>query len=123
MQFKSIGLAAVSALAIAIPAWAHHSHANYEPTAWTDLTGTVKQIDWLNPHVWVYIAVGDNAAQTKTWSLEGGAPGALIRGGWSKDSVKIGDKISVKCHRLKDGSDGCLLGFLTTQGAAPKEFD
>jgi hypothetical protein len=123
MQVKSLGLAVVSALAVAMPAWAHHSHANYEPTNWIELSGTVKEMDWLNPHVWVHLVVMDDKGQPHTWALEGGSPQALLRGGWKKDTVKVGDKISVKCHQLKDSSDGCLLGFLTTDGGAPKEFD
>ena len=123
MHLKSIGLAVVTAAAIALPAWAHHSHANYEAIAWIDLKGTVKEVQWLNPHVWVYIDVQDDKGQTRLWSLEGGSPAALTRGGWKKDSVKVGDTINVKCHHLKDKSDGCLLGFLTTPGGIPKEFD
>jgi hypothetical protein len=122
MHLKSLGLAAVIAAAIALPAWAHHSHANYESIAWIDLKGEVKEVQWLNPHVWVYIEVNDNG-QKKLWSLEGGSPAALTRGGWKKDSVKVGDTINVKCHHAKDGSDNCLLGFLTTQNGVPKEFD
>ena len=123
MASRHLGLAAVAAFALAVPAWAHHSHANYQPTEWTELSGTVKDVQWMNPHVWVYLAVLDTKKKPHVWALEGGGPGALIRGGWKPDTVKVGDKISVKCHALKDGSDGCLLGFLTTEGGAPKEFD
>ena len=49
--------------------------------------------------------------------------GVVTRGGWKKDTVKAGDKISVRCHVAKDGSENCLLGFLTTPGGVPKEFD
>ena len=51
------------------------------------------------------------------------SPAALTRGGWKKDTVKVGDDINVKCHLAKDGSNNCLLGFLTTPGGTPKEFD
>ena len=123
MHLKSIGLAVAAAVALALPAWAHHSHANYESIAWIDLKGTVKEVQWLNPHVWVYMDVADDKGGTKLWSLEGGSPAALTRGGWKKDSVKVGDTINVKCHAAKDGTDNCLLGFLTTPGGIPKEFD
>lgn len=98
---------------------AHHSHANYEAIKWTDISGKVSEVQWLNPHVWVYVT----SQEGKEWALEGGSPAALIRGGWKKESVKIGDNINVKCHIAKDGSNNCLLGFLTTPGGAPKEFD
>jgi hypothetical protein len=123
MNVKHLGLAAVTALAIAVPAWAHHSHANYEAIKWTDLKGKVSELQWLNPHVWVYLDVQGADGKMIQWALEGGSPAALTRGGWKKDSVKVGDEINVKCHVAKDGSNNCLLGFLTTPGGAPKEFD
>ena len=120
---RSICLAAVAALAMSGAAWAHHSHANYKTNEWMNLSGKVTEVHWMNPHVWVYMEVTDAAGVAKTWALEGGSIGALIRGGWTKESVKVGDTIQVRCHHLKDNSDGCLLGFLTTPGSAPKEFD
>lgn len=124
MNFKTFALAAVAAAAIALPAWAHHSHANYEAIKWTDLKGKVTEVQWLNPHVWLYVDVmNPKTNQMEQWTLEGGSPAALTRGGWKKDTVKIGDDINVKCHTAKDGSNNCLLGFLTTPGGQPKEFD
>jgi len=123
MKFSTIGFAAATALAIAMPAYAHHSHANYQTLEWTELAGTVKEVHWLNPHVWVYLATMDDKGSAHLWTLEGGSPAALTRGGWKKDTVKAGEKISVRCHVAKDGSDNCLLGFLTTEGGVAKEFD
>ncbi len=123
MHLKTLGLAALTAVAVAVPALAHHSHANYEAIKWTDLSGNVMEMQWLNPHVWVYIETKDVKGEAVMWALEGGSPAALTRGGWKKDTVKVGDKINVKCHVAKDGSNNCLLGFLTTPGGAPKEFD
>lgn len=123
MHLRTLGLAALTAIAVAVPAWAHHSHANYEAIKWTDLSGNVMELQWLNPHVWVYLETKDAKGETVMWALEGGSPAALTRGGWKKDTVKVGDKINVKCHTAKDGSNNCLLGFLTTPGGAPKEFD
>ena len=124
MLLKSFGLAAVAAVAIALPAWAHHSHANYEAIKWLDLHGQVTELQWLNPHVWVYLDVKNaKTGEMEQWALEGGSPAALTRGGWKKDTVHVGDMINVKCHLAKDGTNNCLLGFLTTPGGAPKEFD
>jgi hypothetical protein len=123
MQLKSFGLAAAMALAAIVPASAHHSHANYEAIKWTDIKGKVTEVQWLNPHVWVYLDTKDAKGENVQWALEGGSPAALTRGGWKKDTVKVGDDINVKCHVAKDGSNNCLLGFLTTPGGQPKEFD
>jgi hypothetical protein len=124
MKFKSIALAAVAAVALGIPAWGHHSHANYKTNEFMNLAGTITEVHWMNPHVWVYMEVDANARKS-TWALEGGSIGALVRGGWTKDSMKPGDKVTVRCHHLKDESDGCLLGFVTSINgtAMDKEFD
>ena len=123
MKSTALGIAAAITLAFILPASAHHSHANYEAIKWTDLKGKVTELQWLNPHVWMYIDAKDAKGETIQWALEGGSPAALTRGGWKKDTVKIGDEINVKCHIAKDGSNNCLLGFLTTPGGQPKEFD
>ena len=66
MNLRSIGLAAATAVAIAMPAYAHHSHANYQTLEWTELAGTVKEVHWLNPHVWVYLATMDEISQVRS---------------------------------------------------------
>lgn len=113
---------AIGAVALA-PTWAHHSHGNYEMTEYTHLTGTVKELHWMNPHTWIYLEVPGESGDSAVWALEGGSPNALLRGGWQPDSVVAGDEISVRCHRLKDGSNGCLLGFVTPPGGEEKEWD
>jgi hypothetical protein len=95
MHLKTFGLAALTAVAIVVPALAHHSHANYEAIKWTDLSGNVMEMQWLNPHVWVYLETKDAKGEAVMWALEGGSPAALTRGGWKKDTVKVGDKINV----------------------------
>jgi hypothetical protein len=123
MKFRSLSLAAIGAVSLALTAWAHHSHSNYNTKEFTHLEGTVKQIRWFNPHAWIYLEVMDDKSQPTVWILEGGGPAALARGGWKREDVKVGDTIKVRCHALKDGSSGCLLGFVTPKGGAEKEFD
>ena len=123
MQFRSLSLAVIGAVALALPAWAHHSHANYQTREFTHLEGTVKTIRWINPHSWIYLEVMDDKGQPTVWAIEGGSPNALARGGWKRDDVKVGDTIKVRCHQLRDGSNGCLLGFVTPEGGVEKEFD
>src|SRR5258708_40156345 len=102
MHLKTLGLAALTAVAIVVPAWAHHSHANYEAIKWTDLSGNVMEMQWLNPHVWVYIETKDAKGEAIMRALEGGSPAALTRGGWKKDTVKVGTKINVNGHVPQD---------------------
>ena len=112
---RFLGCAALGVLAAALPlpAWAHHSHNAYEVTKWTEMEGTVTEIHYLQPHSWVYIDVKDDKGQTNTWALEAAGPMAMHRNGVGKDDVKPGDTIKVRCHLLRDGSPGCLLGFVT----------
>ncbi len=122
MQFRSLSLAAIAAVAIALPTWAHHSASNYT-REFTHLEGTVKEIRWINPHSWIFLEVMDDKGQPTVWALEGASPIELARAGWKRDDVKVGDTIKVRCRQQKDGSKGCLLGFVTPKGGVEKEFD
>ena len=123
MQLKSLSLAAMAAHAVAFPAWAHHSHGNYQLTEYTLLEGTVKEFHMVNPHTWIYLEVTDAGGQPNLWALETTGIRGLTRIGVTRDTVKVGDTISVRCHQLRDGSNGCLLGFLTPEGGVEKEWD
>ena len=101
----------------------HHSHGNYELHQYTYLSGTVKEVLWINPHTWIHLEVATEDGSTTDWALEGGGINALTRRGWTPDDVKPGDRISVRCHRLRDGAQGCLLGYVTPEGGVEKEWD
>ena len=123
MKFKALGLAAISAVLWTVPAWTHHSHGNYQMTEYIQVEGTVQQIHWINPHSWIYLDVIDDEGQTVVWALEGANVAALRRRGWAEDSIQAGDTISARCHQLRDRSNGCLLGHLTTDEFVDKLFD
>lgn len=118
-----MSLATIAANAFVLPAWAHHSHGNYHMTEYTFLEGTVKEFHLVNPHSWIYLEVTDTSGQPTLWALESTGIRGLTRLGVTRDTVKVGDSISVRCHQLRDGSNGCLLGFLTPEGGAEKEWD
>ena len=124
MKIKSLGIVTLLATALAVvpQVWAHHSHGNYDMEVYTNLTGTIKEVHFLNPHSWLYLDVKEKDGSTTTWALEGTNPAGLRRTGWDLDSFKAGITISARCHQLKDGSPGCLLGFLTMDGVE-KSFD
>jgi len=65
----------------------------------------------------------DDSGQTVSWALEAAGATTLVRGGVDPDGVKAGDTISVRCHRLRDGSNGCLLGYVTTEDGVEIEWD
>lgn len=120
-SLSSIALLAV-VLAVAAPVWAHHSHGNYDMEVYTNLTGTIKEVHFLNPHSWIYLEVKGDDGKVTLWALEGTGPAGLRRTGWDLSSFKAGDTLSARCHQLKDGAPGCLLGFITKDGVE-RTFD
>ncbi len=86
---------------------AHHSFdAEYDSNKPVTVTGFVTKLDWINPHAYVYIDTKDESGAVKNYKIEMGPPYALVRGGWKRDTVKIGDKVTVEGAALaKDGSN------------------
>lgn len=86
---------------------AHHSFdAEYDSNKPITVTGYVTKLDWINPHAYVYVDVKDDSGKVKNYRIEMGPPYALVRGGWTRDTIKIGDKVTVVDAALaKDGSD------------------
>ncbi len=113
MQFKSFGIALFCALALALPVAAHHSHGNYDLSKWTPMEGVVKQVILVVPHSIVYLDVKDQKGDVTVWSLEATSVRGVLANGVKREDVKAGDRIKVRCHLLRDGSPGCLLGFVT----------
>ena len=108
MQLKSFGVALLCAASLIAPVVAHHSHGNYDVTTWTVMEGTVKQVVFIVPHSIVYIDV-----KGEMWALEATNPQGIFLRGVKKEDVQVGDTIKVRCHLLRDGGKGCLLGFVT----------
>ena len=123
MKRTSFCLALMGSLFAIVPMWAHHSHGNYNVTKFTSLKGKVTEIQWINPHSWIYLEVTNDKGQVDIWALEGAGVTQLSRKGWTKDAIKIGDTLSARCHQLHDNTNGCLLGFLSVGGAPEKSFD
>lgn len=115
MKLKKLGLAVIAAQLVAYAAWAHHSHGAYAMTDYTEIDGVVTEVYWINPHAWVYMDVENEAGEIENWSLEAAGATTLTRSGLSEDTVQPGDRIHVRCHPLRDGSNGCLLGYVTTE--------
>jgi len=108
MTWKAFGLAGMAAALLAAPALVHHSFAMFDQSKVLYLSGTVKQLELVNPHAWLNIVVNDKG-EPSTWSFEGGSVPQLLRLGWSKDSFKVGDEIEVGFRPMRDGSRGGQL--------------
>ncbi len=82
---------------------AHHSFAaEFDASQAINLTGTVTKIEWMNPHTYFYIDVKDQGGQTVNWGLEMGSPNGLMRAGWTRNTLKVGDVVTVEGSRAKD---------------------
>ena len=116
------GVAAVCAVACSLTVRAHHSHGNYVDT-FTDIEGVVKEIHFVVPHSWIYIEVKTPSGPPQIWALEATDRVALEKMGVTKGYLKAGDTVKARCHILRDGSRGCLLGFLKGPDGAVKDWD
>ena len=95
---------------------AHHSFAMFDNEKEQVLEGTVKEFQWTNPHIWIQVNVTGADGKTVEHSVEGGSPNGLRRSGWSKDTMKSGDKIVLTVHPFKDGSPGGSFVRATVNG-------
>jgi len=96
-------------------ALAHHSFAMFDSKKTVAVSGTVKDVAYANPHVWVNLIVMNDKNQPVTWGMEGGNLGGLYRMGWMKDSVRAGDKIKMEVHPFKDGTPGGQIVRVTLE--------
>jgi hypothetical protein len=88
--------------AAAAPALAHHAvSAEFDRNKPISFTGTVKKVDWMNPHIYTHIEAKDASGKAVVYEVEGGAPNALFRNGWRPDTLKIGETVSVTGSRAK----------------------
>src|SRR4051812_44558335 len=88
-----------------VPASAHHSFsAEYDSKKVVTLTGTVSKVDWMNPHVYFFLDVTEEGGKAANWAFEMGPPNGLQRSGWTRNTIKIGDELTVNGTLAKDGS-------------------
>lgn len=122
-------------LALVPSAWAHHSQSEYDLRGKVDVEGTVTKVEWRSPHAWVYLDVTNDKGEKVNWSFELPSPVTLMRRGWTRDSLKPGDRIKVAgapaknfpaiaiANSIRDGNDKPLFTGITKtyEPERPKE--
>ena len=109
-----VSLLACTLLAAAIPAFAHHSvAAEFDSSKPVTLKGVVTKVEWMNPHAWFYIDVTDENGKVEHWQCETGAPIELLRRGWRKNNLKVGDQVTVEAFRAKDSTNTVSARMVT----------
>jgi hypothetical protein len=106
-----LALAALAAVGLGVPALAHHSTAMFDFEKTVEITGTVQDFQWTNPHTWTNVEVEGTGESAGVYGLEGMSPNYLSRNGWTKRTLKPGDKLTFAVHPLKDGRKG---GFMVS---------
>jgi len=103
---SSLSLAAGMGLMLAVPVFAHHSFAaQYDRDKPITLVGPVTKIDWINPHARFFVDVKDANGKVVNWEVELAAPAMLMRRGWTRNSIKLGESVTVSAYLAKDGSN------------------
>ena len=127
MKIRSAAVAALAAALVlatgVLPVYAHHSFAMFDQNKSTQLTGTLKDVSWNNPHIAMIVVVPGDNGQAAEWHFESGPPAFMLRAGIKRDDLsgRIGSKVTVTFHPLKDGrTGGSLEGMKFEDGASWK---
>ena len=115
--------AAVVGLSLVTPVLAHHSFAaEFDANNPINATGTVTRVEWTNPHTWFYIDVKDETGKVTNWGFEMGSPNGLMRAGWTRNSMKPGDVVTVEGSRARDGSSHANARAVTLKSTGQRLF-
>ncbi len=112
-------IAGAGLAAAAHPAFAHHAFATeFDANKPLTVTGTVTKVEWQNPHTWFYIDVTDSTGNVASWGMELASPNLLMRNGWTRSSMQIGDVVTVEGFQAKNGSNVANARVVLTASGA-----
>jgi DNA/RNA endonuclease YhcR with UshA esterase domain len=119
----AVFVAGLGLLLSAGPALAHHAFAaEYDAKKPIKLTGTVTKLEWANPHTWFYVDVKDDDGKLTNWGFEMGSPNVLLRAGWTRNSMKPGDVVTVEGSQARDGSNNGNVKAVTLASTGQRLF-
>ena len=107
--FLSTLAAATLIACVTGPLTAHHSFSAFNTTEEKTVVGSVKKVEWTNPHIWIFIDVPNDKGGTDVYSFEGMSPNYLERRDWTRTTLKVGDKITVTFNPMRDGTKGGMF--------------
>jgi hypothetical protein len=114
VKYKIGAAVCIAAMLAVIPVYAHHPFsAEYDSNNPVTVMGTVTKIDWENPHAHLYVDVKGNNGETEHWTMELGNPNKLTNNGWKKDTVKLGDMVTINGWKARDGSNRANVNTVT----------
>ncbi len=114
---RCLAAALFTVLTLAPPAAGHHSFfAQYDPEQPVTIEGTVSRVEWRNPHIWVFLDVAEADGTVTTWQCEGGAPNALIRRGWTRETLAIGGQLTIYGYQARAAEHVCNAREWTYDG-------
>ena len=117
MRTNARNLVVAAALAVtSAGALAHHSFsAEFDANKRLTMTGTVTKIEWQNPHTWFYVDVKNDSGNVANWGFELASPNLLMRQGWTRSSMKVGDVVTVEAFHAKNGTNNANAHVVTLQ--------
>lgn len=102
--FMVAAWAALGVLGTSAPVLAHHAFAaEFDRKQPITLVGKLRKVEWVNPHTWFHIDVADPKGKVVTWRVEGAAPNQLTRRGWNRNSLKLGEQVTIEGFRARSG--------------------
>ncbi len=103
-----------------VPAtWAHHSQSEYDLRSKVEVEGTITKVEWRSPHAWIYLDASDANGQKVSWSFELPSPVTLMRRGWTRDSLKPGDRIKVSGAPARNFPAIAIANSIKDSGGKP----
>jgi len=120
-KFLGMFIGTVGLLIVCVPVLAHHGRSNYDVSSTATVKGVVTEFEWINPHALIHLDATDETGKVEKWIAETNSPNILNRQGWTKNSVKPGDQITLVGHRVKGGAN--YLNFSKIIFADGRELD